>query len=133
MSDESTPPFTLLKLTDAEDMAAKHGQSEMGEVRFPNRELELEQTGLSHHKLRPDARQAFGHRHEDAEEVYVVLSGSGRVKLDEEIIELGELDALRVAPQVTRNFEAGPDGLELLAFGARHEGDGEVIPGWWSD
>lgn len=133
MSDESTPPYTLLKLTDAEDMAAKHGQSEMGEVRFPTGDLALEQTGLSHHKLRPDARQAFGHRHEDAEEVYVVLSGSGRVKLDDEIAELTERDALRIAPEVTRCFEAGPDGLEMLAFGARHEGDGEIIPGWWSD
>jgi mannose-6-phosphate isomerase-like protein (cupin superfamily) len=133
MSDESTPPYTLLKLTDAEDMAAKHGQGHVAEVRFPNRDLDLEQTGLSHHRLRPDARQAFGHRHENAEEVYVVLSGSGRVKLDEEIVELSELDALRVAPEVTRCFEAGSDGLEMLGFGPRHEGDGEVIPGWWSD
>ena len=133
MSDESTPPYTLLKLTDAEDMAAKHGYGEIGESRFLNRDLDLEQTGVSHHRLRPDARQAFGHRHENAEEVYVVISGSGRVKLDEEIVELGALDALRIAPEVTRNFEAGSDGLEILAFGPRHEGDGEILPGWWSD
>jgi len=43
------------------------------------------------------------------------------------------LDAVRVSPAVTRAFEAGPDGLEVLAFGPHHEGDGELIPGWWSD
>ena len=58
---------------------------------------------------------------------------AGRVKLDDEIVEIGVLDALRVAPGVIRAFEAGPDGIELLAFGARHDGDGEVIPGWWTD
>ena len=131
--DASAPPYTLMKLTDAEDMAAKHGMSETGEARFPNEDLALEQTGLSHHRLAPNARQGFGHHHEDAEEVYVVLGGSGRVKLDDEIVELAALDALRVSPPVIRNFEAGPDGLEFLAFGPRHRGDGEIIPGWWSD
>lgn len=63
-----------------------------------------------------------------------MLSGSGRAKLDDDIVELEGRDALRVAPQVTRQFEAGPDGLELLAVGARHEDDvGEILPGWWSD
>jgi len=88
---------------------------------------------LSHHRLRADTRQPFGHRHERAEEVYVVIAGSGRVKLDDEIAELRPLDAVRVAPAVTRAFEAGPDGLELLAFGPRHDGDGELFPGWWSE
>jgi hypothetical protein len=62
-----------------------------------------------------------------------VLSGSGRLKLDDDILELARLDAVRVSPAVTRAFEAGPDGLEVLAFGPHHEGDGELIPGWWSD
>ena len=64
--------------------------------------------------------------------MYVVLSGSGRAKLDDEIIDLGPMDALRVSPTVTRAFEAGPDGLELLAFGLSHKGDGETIQGWWA-
>ncbi len=71
-------PHTIRTLTDAEDAAAKHGMSAMGEARFPNEELGTQQTGLSHHRLRAGARQPFGHRHENAEEVYVVLSGSGR-------------------------------------------------------
>jgi mannose-6-phosphate isomerase-like protein (cupin superfamily) len=131
--DASAPPYTLMKLTDAEDMAVKHGFSETGEARFPTGDLALEQAGLSHHRVAPNARQAFGHRHDEAEEVYVVIGGAGRVKLDDEIVDVGPLDALRVAPPVIRSFEAGPEGLEYLAFGARHDGDGELIPGWWSD
>ena len=63
----------------------------------------------------------------------MVVAGSGRMKLDDDIIEIEQMDAVRVAPSVTRSFEAGPDGLDILAFGRHHEGDGEVIPGWWSD
>ena len=63
----------------------------------------------------------------------MVIGGSGRVKLDDDIVELEALDALRVAPTVTRQFEAGPDGLQILAFGQHHERDGEIFPGWWSD
>jgi mannose-6-phosphate isomerase-like protein (cupin superfamily) len=103
------------------------------EARFPNADLDTEETGLSHQRLAPGARQPFGHRHDNAEEVYVVLSGSGRVKLDDEIVELRALDALRVAPGVVRAFEGGDAGIELLAFGPRHDGDGEVLQDWWPD
>ena len=63
----------------------------------------------------------------------MVIAGSGRVKLDDDIVELEPLDAIRVAPEVIRQFEGGPDGLQILAFGPRHERDGEILPGWWSD
>jgi mannose-6-phosphate isomerase-like protein (cupin superfamily) len=126
-------PYTILTLTDAEDLAAKHGFSEVQEARFPNEELGTEQTGLMHLRLKPGVRQPFAHRHNRAEEVYVVLSGSGRVRLDDDIVDVGRLDAVRVAPQVTRAFEAGPDGLELLAFSARYPGDAEIVPDWWTD
>ena len=81
--------------------------------------------------VRPGKRQPFAHRHNQAEEVYVVLAGSGRVKLDGEVLEIGPLDAIRIAPSVTRAFEAGPDGLELLAFGQRHAGDAEIVRDFW--
>jgi mannose-6-phosphate isomerase-like protein (cupin superfamily) len=126
-------PYTLKKLTDVKDSAAEFGVGDVQEGRFANDDLDAQQTGLSHHRLHAGKRQGFGHRHENAEEVYVVLSGSGRVKLDDEIVEIDALDALRVAPGVTRAFEAGSDGMELLAVGPRHEGDGEVIPDWWTD
>lgn len=130
----SSNPYTLTKLTDVEDSAVKFGFSEVQEARFANGDLETEQTGLSLYCLKAGKRQPFGHKHDEAEEVYVVLAGSGRIKLDDQIVDLAPLDAIRVAPGVTRAFEAGPDGdLELLAVGARHEGDGELIQGWWND
>lgn len=127
------PPYTLRRLTDVDDAAKRFGFGEIGAARFATKDIAAQQTGLSHHHLRPNRRQAFGHRHEQAEEVYVVLSGAGRAKLDEQIVALGPLDALRVAPAVMRAFEAGPDGLELVAFGPHRRGDGEIVHGWWSD
>lgn len=126
-------PFTLKKLTAVEDSAAKSGYGEMGAARFAYGDLEAQDTGISHQRLNPGARQPFAHKHDKAEEVYVVIAGSGRAKLDDEIVEIGPLDALRVEPGVTRAFEAGSDGLELLAVGPRHEGDGELIQDWWKD
>jgi mannose-6-phosphate isomerase-like protein (cupin superfamily) len=126
-------PYTHKKLADVEDSAQKFGISAVQEARFANEDLDAQETGFSHQAVKPGKRQAFGHKHERAEEVYVVIGGSGRVKLDDDIVELERLDALRVSPGVTRAFEAGPEGIELLAFGPRREGDGEVIPGWWSD
>jgi mannose-6-phosphate isomerase-like protein (cupin superfamily) len=127
------PPFTLKRLTDVEDSAERFGLSEIQEARFAQGALDASDTGISFHRLKPNRRQAFAHRHDEAEEVYVVLAGAGRAKLDEEIAELAALDALRVAPRVVRCFEAGPEGLDLLAIGASHEGDGEVIRDWWTD
>jgi mannose-6-phosphate isomerase-like protein (cupin superfamily) len=132
MTNEAST-FTITNLTALEDVAAKHGFSETHEARFANQDLDARETGLSHQRLKPNKRQPFGHRHDEAEEVYLVLAGSGRVKLDDEIVEISELDAIRVAPGVTRAFEADGDGLEYVAFGARHEGDAEVVPGWWAD
>jgi len=93
--------------------------------------LEAEQTGVTHFRLRPGRRSPFAHRHADAEEVYVILAGSGRIKLDDDLVELRPLDAIRVAPDVVRAFEAGPDGLEFLAFGPHHDADGEPINDPW--
>ncbi len=125
---------TIVNLRDVEDHAPRFGFSEVQEARFPWRELGADSTGLAFHRVRPGKRQAFAHRHEDAEEIYVILSGSGRVKLDDEVRDVGAMDAIRVAPQVARGFEARPEGLELLAFGPRHEGDGEIIrEAFWGD
>ena len=129
-----TTPYTLKKLTDVEDSAVKFGFSERQEAHFAKDDLEATETGVSFHRVKAGQRQAFGHKHDDAEEVYVVVAGSGRIKLDDEIVGLARLDAIRVAPTVIRAFEAAPDAdLELLAFGPRHDGDGEVIQGWWAD
>jgi mannose-6-phosphate isomerase-like protein (cupin superfamily) len=128
-----TTPYTQKKLTDVKDSAPEFGLGDDAEARFAKYDLDAEDTGVSHHRLKPGKRQPFGHRHDKAEEVYVVLGGAGRLKLDDEIIEVETLDALRIAPGVTRAFEAGPGGIEVLAVGPRLDGDGEVIQGWWSD
>jgi quercetin dioxygenase-like cupin family protein len=125
--------FTHLHLPSATDLAPEHGLGEVLEFRFVTEQLGSEVVGLSHQRLRPGARLPFGHRHERQEEIYVVLSGSGRANLDGATVELVALDVLRVEPPVTRSFEAGPDGLELLAVGAPIAGgrDSTVEQGWW--
>ena len=125
--------YTKKNLLEAKDQAPDFGMAEIGQAIFPYAELDATDTGLALHRMNPGKRQAFGHRHVDAEEIFVVLSGSGRAKLDGEIVELTAHDALRLSPTVWRAFEAGPDGMELLAFGPRHEKDGELDREYWTD
>jgi mannose-6-phosphate isomerase-like protein (cupin superfamily) len=125
--------YTHRNLNDSRDLSADFGFAHVGEARFPSDDLRTEETGLSHQRLRPNTRQAFAHRHEEAEEVYVILSGSGRARLDDEVIELVALDAIRVAPWVTRCLESGDDGLEFIVFGPRCPNDAEMVPDWWVD
>jgi hypothetical protein len=125
--------YTKMNLTDTADSAPKFGLEEMGEAHFPREELDAKTTGLSYQVLNPGKRQQFGHCHDKAEEVYVVLSGSGRVRLGDEIVELAPLDAVRVEPRVMRAFEAGPEGMAWLAFGPHHDKDGQMDREFWQD
>jgi mannose-6-phosphate isomerase-like protein (cupin superfamily) len=129
---------SILNLKEVQDMAPQFGFAPDLEARFPSNELGLEQSALSYQRLAPGFRIPFGHKHKQQEEVYVILSGSGRVKLDDEIADVRQWDLVRVPSDTTRAFEAGPDGVELLAFGAPRAGDSpredaEMQPGWWSD
>jgi uncharacterized cupin superfamily protein len=126
--------YVIKNLRDVEDMAPKFGFDQVQEARFAWRDLGAERTGLSFHVVKPGQRQAFAHRHDQAEEIYVVLSGRGRVKLDDDVENVHPLDAIRVAPGVARAFEAGDQGLELLAFGTHHENDAKMIQeDFWGD
>lgn len=127
--------YTLTNLKQIEDSAPKFGLSPNLEARFGRSELGLENSGLSYQRLAPGFRIPFGHKHAQQEELYVILSGGGRLKLDEQIVEVSQWDVVRVPKETTRNFEAGPEGLELLAFGAPNTGpqDVEALPGWWTD
>jgi len=123
--------YAKKNLREVEDSAPKYGIGDVQEARFARAELGAEQTGLNFLIVKPGQREAFAHRHKQAEEIYVVLAGSGRVKLDDDLVDLAPLDAVRVSPGTTRSFEAGPDGIEVLIFGSRIEGDGEMVQDFW--
>src|ERR1700693_6183514 len=118
--------YTIKNLREVDDMAPRFCFDSVQEARFPWRDLEAQDTGMAHHVGKPGQR-GQAHRHDKAEEIYVVISGSGRAVLDGEVVGLSRLNAIRVAPPVVRAFEAGPDGLELLVFGPHHESDGELL------
>lgn len=125
--------YAVANLKEIENSAERFGLAPDIEARFARTSLGAERTGVSYQRLAPSARYPFGHRHSDQEEIYVVLSGSGRVKLDDEIVEVRAWDAIRVRPETTRCFEAGPDGIEFLAFGEHTEEPPEMLPRWWAD
>jgi mannose-6-phosphate isomerase-like protein (cupin superfamily) len=129
--------YTLLNLKEVRDQAIEHGYSPGLESRFASRPLELENSGLSYFRLAPDFRVPWGHRHASQEEVYVVLSGTARAKLDDDIVELAPLDALRVPAETVRDIEAGSQGADILAFAAPAvpslAEDVEILPGWWGE
>lgn len=125
--------YSIKNLREVEDSAARHGLSELQEARFARKDLGAEQTGVGYLVVKAGKRQPFAHRHREAEEVHVILAGSGRVKLDDEVIDVGPFDAIRVAPEVTRAFEAGSENLEILVFGPHREQDFEVVQDFWGD
>ncbi len=127
-----TPPFTHLNLGDVPDAAPGNGFGDRWEARVAREPLEASATGVTHFRLRPGKRSPFTHRHTEAEETYVILSGRGRVKLDDEVFDVGPLDAIRIAPQTARAFEASDEGLEFIAFGPHHPGDGEPVDDPWT-
>ena len=124
-------PHTQINLEEVEDVAPANGFGHRWEARVARAPLGAEQTGVTHFRLRPGMRSPFSHRHAEAEEIYVVLAGSRRIKLDDEIRDVRPLDAIRVAPHAARAFEAGPEGLEFIGFGPHHPGDGEPVDDPW--
>jgi mannose-6-phosphate isomerase-like protein (cupin superfamily) len=120
--------YTVKNLRDVRDAAPDAGVDATQVMRFAQGDLDAVQTGVSLMAVKPGRRQVIAHRHDEAEEVYVILSGSGRIKLDDDIVEVGPMDAIRVAPTVTRALEGGPEGIEYLAVGRHHDGDGAVQP-----
>jgi mannose-6-phosphate isomerase-like protein (cupin superfamily) len=125
--------FTKVSLAAVDDAAPQNGFGDRWEARVAREALGSERTGVTLFRLLPGKRSPFTHRHTDAEEIYVVLSGRGRVKLEDEILDVGPLDSIRVAPATARAFEAGPEGLEFLVFGPHHPGDGEAVEDPWTN
>jgi len=126
--------YTKLNLKqDVEDMAPKFGYAPDMEARYARKPLGLANSGVSYFRLAPGFRVPFGHQHGEQEEVYVVLSGSLRVKAGDDVVELAELDAIRVPGATPRGMEAGPDGAEILALGAPNTDnkDAEMLMDFW--
>jgi len=126
--------YTKINFEDVEDSAVAGGFAPDLEARFPKRDLECTIGAVSLQRLSPEARSPFGHRHAAQEELYVIVRGHGRMRLDDEIVDVRTWDAIRVSPETMRAFEAGPEGLDYLAYGApiATQSDAEVEPGWWS-
>jgi quercetin dioxygenase-like cupin family protein len=128
--------YTIKNLkADVEDSAQQFGLAPDLEARFAVKALECEKVGVSYERLAPGFRMPFGHSHAKQEEIYVVVQGGGRVRLDDEVRDVEQWDAVRVDPDTVRAFEAGPDGAVILAIGgpvSRTDGnDAEMIQGWW--
>jgi mannose-6-phosphate isomerase-like protein (cupin superfamily) len=121
----------ITNLADVEDIAPKFGMDAMGEARFLRGEIGAERIGLSHYRVKPGARTGFGHTHRKSEEVYLVLSGSGTFKVDDQLAPVRKGDVVFCPPGAMREWEGGEEGLELVAFGEHVEGDAEMVPGWW--
>jgi mannose-6-phosphate isomerase-like protein (cupin superfamily) len=132
-------PFTLRNIReDLEDIGHRFDGPPDLEFRAATKALELQESALSYHRVQAGCRFPYGHKHDTQEEVYVVLRGSGRMKVDDQIVEVTEWDAVRVPPGSWRGYEAGPDGLEILVIGAPNLGENprEDVEGrrdWWAD
>ena len=127
------PNYTVKNLKQIENMAERFGIGDGFEARFARGPLDLENFGLSYQRLAPNFRIPFGHKHTEQEEAYIVIAGSGRMKLDDEFVELKQWDVIRVPGNVARNFEAGAEGAELIAIGAPVAKDTEMLQDWWTD
>jgi uncharacterized cupin superfamily protein len=131
-------PFTRRNLReDQEDVGSRFDGHPDLEFRMATAALGLEESGLTYQRVPPGYRFPYGHTHQRQEEIFVVVRGSGRMKLDDEIVDVREWDAVRVPPGTWRGYEAGPEGLEMLVFGAPNLGDNprddvEGTRDWWT-
>lgn len=125
--------YTKVNLKELENSAESFGLGDNLETRFARKAMGLEQFGFSWQKMQPGFRQPFGHVHSKQEEVYLVLEGGGRIKVEDEILDLKQFDAIRVPAGVTRALESGDAGMTIVAIGGAASGDGEIIQNWWVD
>jgi len=124
---------TKLNLDDVKDLAPQFGMNEVGEARFARGALGAQHIGLCNYRVNAGRRVGFGHRHGEAEEMYVIIAGSGRFRVEDDVFPVAARDVVYCRPSAMREWEAGPDGLEILAFGSHAEDDAEMQPGWWTD
>lgn len=120
--------------SEVDDQAPKFGMPSEMEARFARTPIEGETLGLSLFTLAPNFRIPFGHKHETQEEVYVIVRGSGRIKVEDDVVDVGQWDAIRFDKDTMRNVEAGPEGIEYVAFGAGNDpSEVEMVQKWWDE
>jgi mannose-6-phosphate isomerase-like protein (cupin superfamily) len=128
--------YTHINLkTDVDDQAVNFGLSPNLESRMARVPLGLEHSGVTYLRIAPGFRIPFGHRHKQQEEVYVLVNGSARIRIDDEMRDMKQWDAVRLHRDTVRALEAGDEGAELIAIGAPNTGpgDADLIQGWWSE
>jgi len=127
--------YAIISIDDVENSAEAFGLAPDLDARFASKDLGCENAGLSFQKLAPGFRIPFGHAHPEQEELYVIVKGDGRVKLDDDVKAVRERDVIRIGAGVKHAIETGANGLELIAFGAPGplRGDAEMVQGWWVD
>ena len=123
--------YTKKNIRELDNSAEQFGLAPDLEARFGRKAVEARRGGFSYQKMAAGFRQPFGHRHKEQEEIYVVLAGSGRVKVNDDVVDIHAFDALRVDPDAWRAFETDDEGLEYLAFGAGESGDSEMSDDFW--
>ena len=123
--------FTVVNLSDVEDVVGDRAPGMEG--RFARKQMGSKELGVSFLRFGPNVRSPAGHSHKQQEEAYVVVDGSGRVKIDDEIVDVKKWDIVRISPKAIRAFEGGPEGLALIAIGGTRpkEGDGVMVADWW--
>jgi mannose-6-phosphate isomerase-like protein (cupin superfamily) len=128
--------YTVKNLKEIENQGVNFGLDESDiEVRMAKDPLECTGCGVSYMKLGPGYRPPFGHAHKTQEEIYILVNGSARMKLEDEVVDMKPFTAVRVSPATTRGYEAGPEGAELIVIGTPKTGGGDADPvtNWWSD
>jgi mannose-6-phosphate isomerase-like protein (cupin superfamily) len=128
--------YTTAKLTEVENQGVHFGLDEKDlTIRMARVPLDCSDCGISHLRFGPGFRQPMGHAHKRQEEIYVLVTGSARIKIGDDIVDLEPWTAVRIPPGIIRSIESGPDGAEFLAVGAPNTGpgDADVTPGWWSE
>ncbi len=123
--------YSIQNIKELEDSAVKFGLSPQVEARFGRSALDAQKSGISYQRFQAGYRQAFGHVHKEQEETYVIVSGGGRVKIGDEVFDVKQWDAIRVAAKTPRAFEAGDEDLVLIAFGAGESGDADMLQDFW--
>jgi uncharacterized cupin superfamily protein len=123
--------FTIINLKEIDDSAREHEPGLEG--RMARKHLDSEHLGISYFRYEPGVRSPMAHSHREQEEAYVVIGGSGRIRLDDEVHDLRQWDIVRVSPETVRAFEAGHEGLEIIAAGSNRPegGDGVVAASAW--